>query len=124
MLDNVESRTLGAMGNSELSYAFSDRLRLNGRVGVDMLNLRDFALELAADHRHVCRHGAWWRSRKHDGQPLCGRDVPAVGRAGAALWTALPVGDLAEYNSRENDFLQGEGFGSTQFRWPLATPAR
>lgn len=120
VLDNAESRTLRAMGNTELSYAFTDRLRLNGRVGVDMLNLRDLRWNspliigtYAASARGVAQQGNTTVSR-YVAETYMQYDVP--GQRFGAL--SLVGGSGVEYNSRENDFLQGEGFGSTQFRYP------
>ncbi|MBK6844768.1 MAG: TonB-dependent receptor [Gemmatimonadetes bacterium] len=120
VLDNAESRTLRAMGNSELSYAFSDRLRLNGRVGVDMLNLRDLRWNspliigtYAASARGVAQQGNTTVSR-YVAETYLQWDAP--GQRFGQL--SLVGGSGVEYNSRENDFLQGEGFGSTQFRYP------
>lgn len=120
VLDDAESRTLRAMGNSELSYAFSDRLRLNGRVGVDMLNLRDLRWNspliigtYAASARGVAQQGNTTVSR-YVAETYLQYDLP--GQRYGAL--SLVGGSGVEYNSRENDFLQGEGFGSTQFRYP------
>ncbi|MBK8058477.1 MAG: hypothetical protein IPK33_11600 [Gemmatimonadetes bacterium] len=54
---------------------------------------------------------------KHDGQPLAA-ETYLQGRAGAALGQPPRWGSGVEYNSRENDFLQGEGFGSTRVPLP------
>ncbi|MBK6307264.1 MAG: TonB-dependent receptor [Gemmatimonadetes bacterium] len=120
VLDNPESRTLRPMGNSELSYAFSDRLRLNGRVGVDMLNLRDLRWNspliigtYAASARGVAQQGNTTVSR-YVAETYLQWDAP--GQRFGQL--SLVGGSGVEYNSRENDFLQGEGFGSSQFRYP------
>lgn len=119
-LDDAESRTLRAMGNTELSYAFTDRLRLNGRVGADMLNLRDLRWNspliigtYAASARGVAQQGNTTVSR-YVAETYLQYDLP--GQRYGAL--SLVGGSGVEYNSRENDFLQGEGFGSTQFRYP------
>lgn len=40
-LDAAESRTLRALGNTEATFTLTDALRLNGRIGMDTLNLRD-----------------------------------------------------------------------------------
>ncbi|MCC6929363.1 MAG: TonB-dependent receptor [Gemmatimonadaceae bacterium] len=119
-LDNAESRTLRAMGNTEMSYAFTDRLRLNGRVGVDMLNLRDLRWNspliigtYAASANGVAQQGNTTVSR-YVAETFLQFDVP--GQRFGQL--SLVGGSGVEYNSVENDFLQGEGFGSTQFRYP------
>jgi hypothetical protein len=111
VLDNAESRTLRAMGNSELSYAFTDRLRLNGRVGVDMLNLRDLRWNspliigtYAASARGVAQQGNTTVSR-YVAETYLQWDAP--GQRFGQL--SLVGGSGVEYNSRENDFLQGEG---------------
>lgn len=119
-LDNAESRTLRAMGNTEMSYAFSDRLRLNGRVGVDILNLRDLRWEspliigtYAASAGGVAQQGNTTVSR-YVAETYLQWDVPGQ-RYGQF---SVIGGSGVEYNSSEHDFLQGEGFGSTQFRYP------
>ncbi len=120
VLDNAESRTLRAMGNTEMSYAFSDRFRLNGRVGVDMLNLRDLRWNspliigtYAASAAGVAQQGNTTVSR-YLAESYLQWDIPSV-RLGQL---SVIGGSSVEYNSSENDFLQGEGFGSTEFRYP------
>ncbi|MEO7965765.1 MAG: TonB-dependent receptor plug domain-containing protein, partial [Gemmatimonadaceae bacterium] len=113
-LDNAESRSLRALGNMEATYSFTDHFRLNGRLGVDMLNLRDLRWNspliigtYAASARGVAQQGNTTVSR-YVAESFLQYDVPSV-RLGTL---SLVGGTSVEYNSRENDFLQGEGFGS------------
>ena len=119
-LDNAESRTLRALGNTEMIFSFTDRLRLNGRVGVDMLNLRDLRWNsplilgtYAASARGVAQQGNTTVSR-YVAESFLQWDVPSERLGGLSVLGGASV----EYNSSEDDFLQGEGFGSNQFRYP------
>jgi TonB-linked SusC/RagA family outer membrane protein len=119
-LDAAESRTIRALGNTEMAYSLSDALRLNARVGFDMLNLRDLRWNspqivgtYAASARGVAQQGNTTVSR-YVAEAFAQYDLP-----NSRLGTLGFVGGTSvEYNSAEDDFLQGEGFGSEKFRYP------
>lgn len=119
-LDEAESRTLRALGNTEMQFNVTDALRLTGRVGVDVLNLRDLRWNspsiigsYAAGVRGVAQQGNTTATRLVS-EAFLQWDVPQRG-----FGTLSVVGGSGvEYNSSENDFLQGEGFGSSSFRYP------
>ena len=114
-----ESRSLRSYGNIEASYRISDRLRLNGRAGYDVLNLRDLAWESPA----VVGSGA---------EGVDGRSTQANNTATRYIVESYVAYDLGlrsaqinltgggsvEWNSEENDFLRGEGFARPDFQYP------
>src|SRR5688572_10454330 len=118
-LDEAESRTLRALGNTEATYTFTDALRLNGRIGMDILNLRDLRWN---SPQVLGRYAA-----SANGIAQQGNTTVARYSAESFLQYALPnksFGSLdlvggagVEYNTSELDFLQGEGFGSNKFRY-------
>ena len=118
-LDAAESRTLRALGNTEAQVSFTDALRLNTRVGVDILNLRDLRWNspkiigtYAASARGIAQQGNTTVNR-YVAESFLQYDVPSKRYGGLSLIGGAGV----EYNTSETDFLQGEGFGSEKFRY-------
>jgi TonB-linked SusC/RagA family outer membrane protein len=118
-LDAAESRTLRALGNTEMQLSLTNALRLTGRVGADVLNLRDLRWN---SPKVLGRYAASARGIAQQGNTTVGRyvlesfltyDVPS------RAWGNFTVtgGTGVEYNTAETDFLQGEGFGSEKFRY-------
>lgn len=119
-LDDAESRTLRALGNTEMQFNFTDGLRLTGRAGIDVLNLRDLRWNspsvigsYSASVRGVAQQGNTTVSRLVS-EAFMQWDVPQRGFG----MLSLVGGTGVEYNSVEDNFLQGEGFGSSSFRYP------
>jgi hypothetical protein len=120
VLDNAESRTLRALGNTEMQITFSDALRLNTRVGLDILNLRHLRWSspliigtYAASANGQAQQGNTTANR-YVAESYLQLDLPQ-----RRFGTLSVVGGTGiEYNSRENDFIQGEGFASNKFRYP------
>lgn len=119
VLDAAESRTLRALGNTEVQYSISDALRLTGRLGADVLNLRDLRWN---SPKVIGTYAASARGIAQQGNTTAGRyvlesfltyDLPA--RSFGSL--TLTGGTGVEYNTSESDFIQGEGFGSESFRY-------
>jgi TonB-linked SusC/RagA family outer membrane protein len=118
-LDAAESRTFRALGNVEAEYLFTDRFRLTGRLGGDILNLRDLR----------------WFSPQIIGRFANSVDgVAQQGNNTATRYTAETFGTYeqmfgtnrlsvvgggsVEWNESELSFLQGEGFANEGFRYP------
>ncbi len=119
VLDAAESRTLRALGNTELQYSITDALRLTGRVGADILNLRDLRWNspkvigtFAASTRGIAQQGNTTAGR-YMLESFLTYDVPTR-RYGSLTLTG---GSGVEYNTSESDFIQGEGFASEKFRY-------
>lgn len=119
VLDAAESRTLRALGNTEMQYNFTDVFRLNARVGADMLNLRDLRWNspkvigtYAAATRGIAQQGNTTVTR-YSAETFLQYDVPQ----GSFGSFSIVGGTGVQYNSSEYDFLQGEGFGSDKFRY-------
>ncbi|MGQ0767195.1 MAG: SusC/RagA family TonB-linked outer membrane protein [Gemmatimonadota bacterium] len=118
-LDAAESRTLRALGNTEITWNFTDLFRLNARFGVDMLNLRDLRWNsprvigtYAASTRGIAQQGNTTVAR-YSAESYLQADVP--GRSFGSL--SLVGGAGVELNNSEYDFIQGEGFASEKFRY-------
>jgi TonB-linked SusC/RagA family outer membrane protein len=119
VLDAAESRTMRAMGNTEMTLAIRDGLRLNARIGADVLNLRDLRWNspkiigtYAASVNGIAQQGNTTVTRymseaymQYDMGPRAFGDLSLIGGAGV------------EYNSTEDSFIQGEGFASEKFRY-------
>lgn len=119
VLDAAESRTMRALGNTEMALAIRDGLRLNARIGADVLNLRDLRWNspkiigtYAASARGIAQQGNTTVSRymseaymQYDLGPRGFGELSLLGGAGV------------EYNTAEDDFIQGEGFASEKFRY-------
>ena len=116
----AESRSLRAFGSVEAAYTVSDMLTLNGRLGMDVLNLRDLR----------------WFSPRVGGsyaESVYGESI--IGNQTASRYvlesfldfrpTASPsmafggtVGASVEWNGSELDYLDGIGFGRDEFQYP------
>ncbi|MGH7709654.1 MAG: TonB-dependent receptor plug domain-containing protein, partial [Gemmatimonadaceae bacterium] len=119
VLDAAESRTLRALGNTELQLGLTSSLSLTGRIGADVLNLRDLRWNspkvigtFAASARGIAQQGNTTVAR-YILESFLTYDVPSR-RYGSLTLTG---GSGVEYNTSESDFLQGEGFGSEKFRY-------
>ena len=118
-LDAAESRTLRTLGNTEATYTFTDALRLNGRIGMDILNLRDLRWNspqvlgrYAASANGIAQQGNTTAAR-YSAESFLQYGLP--NRSFGSL--DIVGGAGVEYNATELDFLQGEGFGSNKFRY-------
>lgn len=119
VLDAAESRTIRALGNTEMQLRIRDGLRLTGRIGADVLNLRDLRWNspkvigtYAASTQGIAQQGNT-TANKYVAETFVQYDMPAK-RIGTL---SLVGGANAEYNSQELDFIQGEGFASEKFRY-------
>jgi len=118
--DKAESRGFRAFGNVEAAYQASSVVTLNGRVGMDVLNLRDL--------RWLSPLVAGTYSANVLGESVIGNttanryviegfaDVkPQVGPS----WVlGLTGGASVEWNGSELDYLDGIGFSSDNFQYP------
>ena len=118
-LDDAESRTYRGLGNIEANYLFSDRLNVTGRVGGDVLNLRDLRWNsptiigrYAASANGVAQQGNNNATRYVT--ELFGNYAQSVG----ASRFDITAGTSAEWNDSELQFMQGEGFANEAFRYP------
>lgn len=117
--NSAESRSQRAIGSVEARYMLGGGLALNGRFGMDVLNLRDLR----------------WDSPKVIG--TYASEVGGVGTYATAaadryviesyltydrpMWMAtafsLTAGASAEWNEEEYDYLRGEGFSTEGFQY-------
>jgi TonB-linked SusC/RagA family outer membrane protein len=116
-LNEVDAKSLRALGNIEANFLASDKLRFTGRLGMDVMNLDE--------HR--------WDSPLVDGTYAAGANgVATKASASANRWLmegfttiepwsvgthrlTLVAGSAVEWNNVERDYMRGEGFGSTEF---------
>lgn len=118
--NSAESRTLRAFGSLEAAYVASDVLTLNGRLGMDVLNLRDLRW-------FSPRVGGSYAESVY-GESIIGNQTanryvletyldfrPAPSRS---LTFSATGGASVERNGAELDYLDGIGFGRDQFQYP------
>ncbi|MFN2566697.1 MAG: SusC/RagA family TonB-linked outer membrane protein, partial [Gemmatimonadaceae bacterium] len=116
----VDTRTMRALGNVEALFDVTDRIRLNGRFGTDVYDLRERR----------------WESGTIPGAEAAG--VGGIARLGTSLATryvtegfvtydpfrdaaqrlTLTAGSSIEFNNTEYTFLRGESFATDQLQWP------
>ena len=119
-LNDNESRVFRALGSLEATLNITDRLALNSRVGLDVLNNRDLVWEspelvdqFAASVGGLAQMGNNTAHRYlAEGYLTYDHALSSTNRL------SLAGGASVEYNENELDFLQGEGFANTQFRYP------
>jgi TonB-linked SusC/RagA family outer membrane protein len=119
-LNSIEARTLRTLGSLEADYELTSALRLSGRVGMDVLNLRDLRWEsprvsatYAASVNGVSSMGNNTASR-YMAEGFLTYTLPASERHALTL----TGGSSVEFSDRESDYLRGEGFGNEAFRYP------
>jgi TonB-linked SusC/RagA family outer membrane protein len=118
--DQAESRSYRAFGNVEAAYQASSIVTLNGRVGMDVINLRDL--------RWLSPLVQGTYSASVDGESIIGNTTanryviegfadikPSLGPAWAL---GLTAGSSVEWNGSELDYLDGIGFTTDQFQYP------
>jgi TonB-linked SusC/RagA family outer membrane protein len=118
--DKAESRSFRAFGNLQAIYQASTTVTLNGRVGMDVLNLRDLRWDSPlvkgtysanvfgesvignnTANRYVLEGFADWKPTLNPGLVL-----------------GVTGGGSVEWNASELDYLDGIGFSSDQFQYP------
>jgi TonB-linked SusC/RagA family outer membrane protein len=118
--DQAESRTLRAFGNVEAAYQASSVVTLNGRVGMDVINLRDL--------RWLSPLVQSTYSANVNGESIIGNNTAnryviegfadVRPQVSPSLTLALTGGASVEWNSSELQYLDGIGFTSDQFQYP------
>jgi len=116
----AESRSFRAFGNVEAAYQASSIVTLNGRVGMDVINLRDL--------RWLSPLVEGTYSANVLGESIIGNNTanryviegfadvrPQLG----SQWVlGLTAGSSVEWNGSELDYLDGIGFTTDQFQYP------
>lgn len=118
--DQAESRSFRAFGNVEAAYQASSVVTLNGRVGMDVLNLRDL--------RWLSPFVKGTYSANVDGESVIGNTtanryvlegfVDVKPRMSPTWVLGLTGGGSVEWNGSELDYLDGIGFAVDQFQYP------
>ena len=118
--DQAESRGYRAFGNVEAAYEASSVLTLNGRVGMDVLNLRDL--------RWLSPLVTGTYSADVFGESIIGNTTAnryviegfadVKPRVGDALKLGVTGGASVEWNGSELDYLDGIGFSTDHFQYP------
>lgn len=119
-LNNAETRSYRGLGNVEAIYNLSSAFRLNGRVGYDLLSLRDIRWDspqiigtYAAGAGGTAEYGTTTANRW-----LTEAFLTYEYAKGLVNNLQIVGGGSAEWNSNEFDYMRGEGFGSEDFRYP------
>jgi TonB-linked SusC/RagA family outer membrane protein len=116
----AQSRTLRAFGSVEAAYVLSSAFTLNGRVGMDVLNLRDLRW-------YSPRVGGSYAESVH-GESIIGEQTASryllesfldfKPAAGATVTFSATGGASIERNTQELSYLDGIGFGRDVFQYP------
>jgi TonB-linked SusC/RagA family outer membrane protein len=119
-LNEVDTRTMRAIGGLEGMFDVTDRIRLNARLSADVYDLRERR----------------WESGRIPGTRAAGSG--GISRLGTSLATryvteafatydpirspsqrlTLTAGSSLELNETEKSFIRGEGFATDQLQWP------
>jgi len=118
--DRAESRSFRAFGNLEAAYEASSFLTIHGRVGMDILNLRDL--------RWLSPFVEDTYSANVDGESVIGNTTAnryviegfadVKPQLGPDWVVGLTGGASVEWNGSELDYLDGIGFAVDQFQYP------
>jgi TonB-linked SusC/RagA family outer membrane protein len=119
-VDDAESRVFRGIGSLEVTYNFTDRLRLTSRTGMDILNLRDLRwFSPRVEDRYYESAGGAAEQGNNTVQRFLVETFatfdPAIGE-GVEL--SLTAGGGIQWNRSELQFMHGEGFANEQFRFP------
>ncbi len=114
-----DTRVLRAIGNVAATIRLSDQLRLNSRVGMDVLDLRELVWDspkvigtYAASAGGVSTMATTSASRYVLENYLTWDRALGVGQL------SLTGGQSVEYNDSEDMYMVGEGFATDGFRYP------
>jgi TonB-linked SusC/RagA family outer membrane protein len=118
-LTEIEARTIRSFGNLTANFGITDWLRATGRAGFDFLNLREFRYD-SPDVPLTYASGVDGVSRlgNSQGRRTLLEGFLSMDRFIGAHEFSLTGGASIEQNDRENSFLRGEGFTSTDLHWP------
>lgn len=117
--NSIESRVFRTYGNIEAIYNFGPSWKLNGKLGADVLNLRDLRWDsprvigtYAAGQSGVATQGNS-TSNRYLIEGFATYDLPSNN----AHALSVIGGSSVEWNGTEIDYIQGEGFGNEDFRY-------
>ncbi len=118
--DQAESRSFRAFGNVEAAYQTSNVVTLNGRFGMDVLNLRDlrWLSPLVEDTYSANVNGESVIGNTTANRYVIEGFVDVKPHMSQALALGLTGGASVEWNGSELDYLDGIGFSSDQFQYP------
>jgi TonB-linked SusC/RagA family outer membrane protein len=117
---SIETRSQRALGNVEAGYIVTDGLTLNGRVGADVIGLRDLRWESPKVEGTYCgdvagcsTHGTASATR-YVAESFATYNRPT----GIATALSLTAGTSIEWNNEETNYIRGEGFSTEEFQYP------
>lgn len=118
--DLTQSRGLRFLGSLETAYDLSNRVTLNGRFGVDVLNLRDL--------RWFSPNVGGSYGESVGGESIIGNNTPTryvvegfadfQPQMTGSTNVTLTAGASAEWNASELQYVDGIGFAGDQFQYP------
>ena len=119
LMNEVEASTTRAFGNVTAAYSATSWLRATGRVGFDVLGLREFEYN-SPEVPKTYASGVDGVSRIGNAS---GRRYLTEGFLTADKFIGshefiLTAGSSLEMNDREESYLRGEGFTSADLHWP------
>ena len=110
------------LGNIELNFDATDRLRITGRIGGDVYDLgeRRFESPLAPDTYAAGAQGVSVQGNTLATRYMSEGFVTFEPIRATTQRLTLTAGSGLEYNRSELSFVRGEGFGSNYFEYPGA----
>ena len=119
MLNEVEARTIRSFGNVSATVVTLPWLRLNGRVGFDVLNLREYEyqssevpLTYSSGVDGVAQIG------NAQGRRYMMEAYLTADRIFGDHEVSVTAGSSQETEDRERSFVRGEGYTSPDLHWP------
>ncbi len=116
----AESRSLRAFGSLEAAYVVSDMVTVNGRLGMDVLNLRDlrwFSPRVGGSYAESV-FGESIIGNQTANRYVLETYVDFRRAPSQSLSFSATGGASVERNGAELDYLDGIGFGRDQFQYP------
>ena len=113
-LNSTTLETMRALGNVEAEYRFSDRLKLTGRVGADVLSLDESQWQSPVVDRTYAQSADGVGKAGHTGATkyLMESFLTAEPVSNATGRVSVTAGASAELNRSDLTFVRGEGFTS------------
>ncbi|HEX2719136.1 MAG TPA: SusC/RagA family TonB-linked outer membrane protein, partial [Gemmatimonadaceae bacterium] len=120
--NSIETRTIRTFGNIEANYNFTPDFTLTGRLGADLMNLRDLRWDSPSveDSYAFTANGVSTQAQTNANRYLTELWGTYNLRAFENQTASITLGSSLEWNGSENDYIRGEGFASEGFRYPGA----
>lgn len=114
-----DTRVLRAIGSVSATIRLTDQLRLNSRVGLDVLDLRELVWDSPkVIGTYAASAGGVSTMATTNANRYVIENFLTWDRAFGSAQLSLTGGQSVEYNNSEDMYMQGEGFATDAFRYP------